>query len=212
MVMSASSGNRARVGVSAHNRSGIEVIQMTRGPTNPPTHPARHSRGNSDHDVEPWFDKLAALDANDPHRAQIRGGIMRLCLPLAEHVARRFTGAAKRSTTFTKSPVWGWCWLWTTSTLSFTVRPLIAALREHALREPPPSETHSGLASSLNTTTPTNAIERPGPQDPPRGHDHHRPQPDPEILDHSPPTAPPAKPRNSKRATRERHRSARPLN
>ncbi len=42
--------------------------------------------------IEPWFDKLEALDPDDPHRAQIRDEIIELCLPLAEHIARRFGG------------------------------------------------------------------------------------------------------------------------
>lgn len=42
--------------------------------------------------VEPWFEKLAALDERDPHRAGLREEIVRICLPLAEHVARRFAG------------------------------------------------------------------------------------------------------------------------
>ncbi len=43
-------------------------------------------------DIEPWFDKLASLDAGDPHRAQLRDEIIGRCLPLAEHIARRFAG------------------------------------------------------------------------------------------------------------------------
>lgn len=42
--------------------------------------------------IEPWFDKLEALDPDDPHRAHIRDEIIELCLPLAEHIARRFGG------------------------------------------------------------------------------------------------------------------------
>ncbi|MGV9616488.1 RNA polymerase sigma factor SigF [Nocardia xishanensis] len=42
--------------------------------------------------VEPWFEKLASLDANDPHRQRVREDIVRMCLPLAEHIARRFAG------------------------------------------------------------------------------------------------------------------------
>ncbi|WP_375154321.1 RNA polymerase sigma factor SigF [Nocardia cyriacigeorgica] len=42
--------------------------------------------------IEPWFDKREALDPDDPHRSQIRDEIIELCLPLAEHIARRFGG------------------------------------------------------------------------------------------------------------------------
>ncbi|MGW0048736.1 RNA polymerase sigma factor SigF [Nocardia cyriacigeorgica] len=42
--------------------------------------------------IEPWFDKLESLDPDDPHRRQIRAEIIELCLPLAEHIARRFGG------------------------------------------------------------------------------------------------------------------------
>ncbi|WP_227983536.1 RNA polymerase sigma factor SigF [Nocardia spumae] len=52
---------------------------------------ARHG-ANSYDDIEPWFDKLAALDAADPHRESVRAEIIELCLPLAEHIARRFSG------------------------------------------------------------------------------------------------------------------------
>ncbi|WP_431969670.1 RNA polymerase sigma factor SigF [Nocardia sp. bgisy134] len=42
--------------------------------------------------VEPWFEKLASLDENDPNRQRVREDIVRMCLPLAEHIARRFAG------------------------------------------------------------------------------------------------------------------------
>ncbi|MFI6871531.1 RNA polymerase sigma factor SigF [Nocardia sp. NPDC050406] len=42
--------------------------------------------------IEPWFEKLAATPANDPEHKKIRDHILELCLPLAEHIARRFTG------------------------------------------------------------------------------------------------------------------------
>lgn len=56
--------------------------------------PSRHIRGSGDSydNIEPWFDKLAAIDANDPHRLEVREEIVHLCLPLAEHIARRFAG------------------------------------------------------------------------------------------------------------------------
>ncbi|MEV0029714.1 RNA polymerase sigma factor SigF [Nocardia sp. NPDC050793] len=42
--------------------------------------------------IEPWFEKLASLDVNDPDRQRVREDIVRMCLPLAEHIARRFAG------------------------------------------------------------------------------------------------------------------------
>ncbi|MBF6209771.1 SigB/SigF/SigG family RNA polymerase sigma factor [Nocardia puris] len=43
-------------------------------------------------DIEPWLAKLAALEHDDPARATLREDIVRRCLPLADHIARRFTG------------------------------------------------------------------------------------------------------------------------
>ncbi|MET8650805.1 RNA polymerase sigma factor SigF [Nocardia aurea] len=43
-------------------------------------------------DIEPWFEKLASLDADDPHRSALRTQIVERCLPLAEHIARKFSG------------------------------------------------------------------------------------------------------------------------
>lgn len=61
------------------------------------TRPARthrtggaRSRSDSYDNIEPWFDKLADLDATDPHRRALREHIIELCLPLAEHIARRY--------------------------------------------------------------------------------------------------------------------------
>ncbi|WP_107654962.1 RNA polymerase sigma factor SigF [Nocardia suismassiliense] len=50
------------------------------------------SRGDSYDNIEPWFEKMATLDADDPHRNELREEVMRLCLPLAEHIARKFAG------------------------------------------------------------------------------------------------------------------------
>lgn len=54
----------------------------------------RHSRSarNSYDNIEPWFDKLRRLDPDDPQRREVREEILRSCLPLAEHIARRYTG------------------------------------------------------------------------------------------------------------------------
>ncbi|MFI6044669.1 RNA polymerase sigma factor SigF [Nocardia sp. NPDC051321] len=50
------------------------------------------SRGDSYDNIEPWFEKMATLPANDPHRNELREEVTRLCLPLAEHIARKFSG------------------------------------------------------------------------------------------------------------------------
>ncbi|HLS76988.1 MAG TPA: RNA polymerase sigma factor SigF [Nocardia sp.] len=56
------------------------------------THNGGNAAGDSYDNLEPWFDKLAALDPADPHRAEVREHIITLCLPLAEHIAARFRG------------------------------------------------------------------------------------------------------------------------
>jgi RNA polymerase sigma-B factor len=48
--------------------------------------------GDSYDNIEPWFEKLAGLDIDDAHRRELRATIIELCLPLAEHIARRFAG------------------------------------------------------------------------------------------------------------------------
>jgi RNA polymerase sigma-B factor len=62
--------------------------------TNPSVHP-RRGRDSYDN-IEPWFDELAAVNATDPHREEVREQIIRLCLPLADHIARRFTGRGEQ--------------------------------------------------------------------------------------------------------------------
>ncbi|WP_054811914.1 SigB/SigF/SigG family RNA polymerase sigma factor [Nocardia arizonensis] len=49
-------------------------------------------RGDSYDNIEPWFDKLAALEPDDPHRAVVREEIIGMCLPLAGNIARKFSG------------------------------------------------------------------------------------------------------------------------
>ncbi|WP_067678161.1 SigB/SigF/SigG family RNA polymerase sigma factor [Nocardia miyunensis] len=57
------------------------------------TGPPRSLHGpNSYDDIDPWFDKLAGCTADDQHREEIRTEIIRLCLPLADHIALRYTG------------------------------------------------------------------------------------------------------------------------
>lgn len=50
------------------------------------------SHGDSYDNIEPLFDELAALTADDPARERVRDTILRRCLPLAEHIARKFAG------------------------------------------------------------------------------------------------------------------------
>jgi len=55
---------------------------------------SRHSGPDSDEysDVNVRFEVLAAMTPDDPARATVRAEIVERCLPLAEHIARRFTG------------------------------------------------------------------------------------------------------------------------
>ncbi|WP_308014648.1 SigB/SigF/SigG family RNA polymerase sigma factor [Nocardia coffeae] len=54
---------------------------------------SRSNRGSDSYDgVEPWLEKLAALPDGDPERAWLRREIIDRCLPLAEHIAHRYTG------------------------------------------------------------------------------------------------------------------------
>ncbi|WP_330180506.1 SigB/SigF/SigG family RNA polymerase sigma factor [Nocardia sp. NBC_01503] len=52
----------------------------------------RGTRADSYDDIEPWFDQLASLTPADPEYERLRTHIFELCLPLAEHIARRFAG------------------------------------------------------------------------------------------------------------------------
>ncbi|MFD4404812.1 RNA polymerase sigma factor SigF [Nocardia sp. NPDC058499] len=54
--------------------------------------PGRVRGGDSYDNLEPWFDKLAGLESDDPRRQEIRTEIVHLGLPLADHIARRFSG------------------------------------------------------------------------------------------------------------------------
>ncbi|MEV0245654.1 RNA polymerase sigma factor SigF [Nocardia sp. NPDC050712] len=50
-------------------------------------------RGSDSYDnIEPLFAELAALDPQDSRRHEVREELIRRCLPLAEHIARKFTG------------------------------------------------------------------------------------------------------------------------
>ncbi|MFI7003332.1 RNA polymerase sigma factor SigF [Nocardia sp. NPDC050175] len=42
--------------------------------------------------LEPLFAELATLEPNDPHRITLRADLITRCLPLAEHIARKYAG------------------------------------------------------------------------------------------------------------------------
>ncbi|WP_327139005.1 SigB/SigF/SigG family RNA polymerase sigma factor [Nocardia sp. NBC_01327] len=42
--------------------------------------------------IEPWLATLASMDPSDPARERLRQDILTTCLPLGEHIARRYTG------------------------------------------------------------------------------------------------------------------------
>ncbi|MET9213494.1 MULTISPECIES: SigB/SigF/SigG family RNA polymerase sigma factor [unclassified Nocardia] len=50
------------------------------------------SSGDSYDNIEPWFEKLRALPPDDEHHEALRAEVIRRCLPLADHIARKFTG------------------------------------------------------------------------------------------------------------------------
>lgn len=55
-----------------------------------------HSRGDSYDNIEPWFEKLRATPQDDPHYDDLREEVIRLSLPLADHIARKFTGRGEQ--------------------------------------------------------------------------------------------------------------------
>ncbi|UGT61597.1 SigB/SigF/SigG family RNA polymerase sigma factor [Nocardia asteroides] len=59
-----------------------------------PAAPARRAnRGQDSYDgIEPLLAELAGLAEHDPRRRALRELCLRRCLPLADHIARRFTG------------------------------------------------------------------------------------------------------------------------
>ncbi|MFI7002029.1 SigB/SigF/SigG family RNA polymerase sigma factor [Nocardia sp. NPDC050175] len=52
----------------------------------------RHSGRESYDNLEPLLGELAEYDAADPRRNALREDLIRRCLPLAEHIARKFAG------------------------------------------------------------------------------------------------------------------------
>ncbi|MEV0466990.1 RNA polymerase sigma factor SigF [Nocardia tengchongensis] len=53
---------------------------------------SRTTTADSYDDIEPWFDELADLDAGDARRLVMRNKVLQMCMPLADHIARRFAG------------------------------------------------------------------------------------------------------------------------
>ncbi|WP_067686169.1 SigB/SigF/SigG family RNA polymerase sigma factor [Nocardia jejuensis] len=55
---------------------------------------AQNTRGARDsyENIEPWFEQLAALEADDPQRIVLREDVIRRCMPLASNIARKFAG------------------------------------------------------------------------------------------------------------------------
>jgi RNA polymerase sigma-B factor len=51
----------------------------------------RRSQGGYE-DLEPLFEEMAALPADHPLRARLRDDLISRCLPLADHLARKFAG------------------------------------------------------------------------------------------------------------------------
>lgn len=59
----------------------------------PPAKPNQNSRNSDDYNnVGAAFEEIDALAADDPRRAALRDELVIRCLPLAEHIARRFDG------------------------------------------------------------------------------------------------------------------------
>ncbi|MFI5776541.1 RNA polymerase sigma factor SigF [Nocardia sp. NPDC051570] len=52
----------------------------------------RHRGGDSYDNIEPVFEELAALAPADPQRDVVREKVIGLCMPLADHIARKFSG------------------------------------------------------------------------------------------------------------------------
>ncbi|WP_067824523.1 RNA polymerase sigma factor SigF [Nocardia inohanensis] len=58
-----------------------------------PRAPARsRSRGDSYDNIEPMFKELADIDPADPQRERVREKLIGRCMPLADHIARKFSG------------------------------------------------------------------------------------------------------------------------
>ncbi len=65
---------------------------MTSQTAIPPVSASRSNRGSDPYDnIEPWLEKMVSLPEGSPERAELREEIVGRCLPLAEHIARRYT-------------------------------------------------------------------------------------------------------------------------
>lgn len=62
------------------------------GETNRGKPGSRSNRDDTYDDLGPLFEELAAFDDSDPQREALRARIIARCLPLADHVARKFAG------------------------------------------------------------------------------------------------------------------------
>ncbi len=61
-----------------------------------PTARRSHSRGDSYDNIEPWFEKLSAVPPGDESHDALRRQVIELCLPLADHIARKFNGRGEQ--------------------------------------------------------------------------------------------------------------------
>ncbi|MEV0079889.1 RNA polymerase sigma factor SigF [Nocardia neocaledoniensis] len=55
-----------------------------------------HSQGDSYDNIEPWFEKLRLTSPDDENYDELRAQVISLCLPLADHIARKFTGRGEQ--------------------------------------------------------------------------------------------------------------------
>ncbi|MFQ6392998.1 RNA polymerase sigma factor SigF [Nocardia sp. KC 131] len=61
--------------------------------SSPKPRPRRARPGGDPYDnIEPLLAEFGALDADDPHREVLRQRVIERCLPLAENIARKFSG------------------------------------------------------------------------------------------------------------------------
>ncbi|WP_067813710.1 SigB/SigF/SigG family RNA polymerase sigma factor [Nocardia inohanensis] len=52
----------------------------------------RRRGGDSYDNIEPWLDKLAALEAGSAEHTRLRAEVIGKCMPLGAHIARRYAG------------------------------------------------------------------------------------------------------------------------
>src|SRR5438067_2613058 len=78
-------GHRTRQTAGGGGARGRRVTSWRAAPAHP-------TSSNEYEHLAPLFDELSELPADDPHRAEIRDELVTGHLPLAEHIAQRFTG------------------------------------------------------------------------------------------------------------------------